>query len=215
MAHRKSPINLPMALACVLLCLTLISINLTGGLYAKYTSSGSSPETARVIKFGDLTLTETGDFVEGGSTMMIVPGVDIQKKATVYFAGSEAATYVFVTVVLSSDWTPDSETAPKVFTLPIPGADGIPGMSWTVADGWSFLQKGIGNDYVYYLELAPNEKLEGRDIIKDGRVTVSDGITRFQIDAMTGITVTFRAAVVQSGGFESADAAWESLSKKG
>lgn len=43
--------NIPMCLAGVLFCLTLISIHLTGGLYAKYTTRSESEDLARVAKF--------------------------------------------------------------------------------------------------------------------------------------------------------------------
>ena len=38
----------------------------------------SGSDSARVITFGDLTLTETGDFYEEGK-LMIIPGVDLKK----------------------------------------------------------------------------------------------------------------------------------------
>lgn len=43
--------NIPMCLAGVLFCLTLISIHLTGGLYAKYTTRSEFEDLARVAKF--------------------------------------------------------------------------------------------------------------------------------------------------------------------
>ena len=52
MGERKpSKVNIPMCIACVLLCLTLFSIHLTAGLYARYTASSESTDTARVAKF--------------------------------------------------------------------------------------------------------------------------------------------------------------------
>ena len=50
--HNKSTrINIPMCAACVLLCLTLLSIHLTSGLYAKYTATATGSDSARVAKF--------------------------------------------------------------------------------------------------------------------------------------------------------------------
>lgn len=52
MASRKrAKINLPMAVACVLLCLTLFSIHLTSGLYARYVSKGEGSDDSRVAQF--------------------------------------------------------------------------------------------------------------------------------------------------------------------
>lgn len=52
-------VNIPMALACVLLCLTLITTHLTGGLFARYTATAQASDSARVAKF-QVTGTENG-----------------------------------------------------------------------------------------------------------------------------------------------------------
>ena len=200
-------INIPMCIAAVLFCLTLISIHLTGGLYAKYISSASGGDSARVIAFGDMTLTETGDFYEA-SKLMIIPGVDLTKKAVVDFAGSEAATYVFIEVEPSAAWqTSDNQK----FSITM---NSKTAMQWSVAEGWSFLVLKNGA-YVYYRELAPNTVLKDVDIIaEDGKITVSDRITKSEIASMTGISIKLRASVVQAGGFASPEAAWNSVSAK-
>lgn len=203
---RKPKKNIALRLAGILFCLTLVSFYMVSGLFAKYTTSGKGSDSARVIKFGDITLTETGDFYEGNK-MWIVPGLDIKKDAKVSFEGSEAATYVFVQVQVSDHWSCDD----GVFTME--GGK----ISWKVADGWNRLY-----DDVYYRALKPNETLANADIIKDGIVTVSDGINRgdmLDIEEVGGvkktISVAFRAYVVQSSGFASAQAAWDSLAGKG
>lgn len=203
---RRPKRNIALRLAGILFCLTLVSFYMVSGLFAKYTTSGKGSDSARVIKFGDITLTETGDFYEGGNKMWIVPGLDIKKDAKVSFEGSEAATYVFVQVQVSDHWSCDD----GVFTME--GGK----ISWTVADGWERLY-----DNVYYRALKPNETLTA-DIIKYGIVTVSDGINRgdmLDIEEVGGvkktISVAFRAYVVQSSGFASAQAAWDSLKGKG
>lgn len=48
---KQGKINIPMMLACVLLCLTLITTHLTGGLFARYTAKGEGGDSARVAKF--------------------------------------------------------------------------------------------------------------------------------------------------------------------
>lgn len=59
MAKRKNPsrVNIPMCAAGVLLCLTLFSIHLTSGLYAKYTATATGSDSARVAKF-EITTTD-------------------------------------------------------------------------------------------------------------------------------------------------------------
>lgn len=48
---RQTQINIPICLACVLLCLTLISIHMTGNMYARYTSAGQGSDITNVAKF--------------------------------------------------------------------------------------------------------------------------------------------------------------------
>ena len=53
--------NIPTFAALVLLLLTMITTHMTGGLYARYTTTGSSKNSARVAKFDvDFTLTGSG-----------------------------------------------------------------------------------------------------------------------------------------------------------
>lgn len=204
---KTAKVNIPMCIASFLFCLTLISIHLTSGLYAKYITSASGGDSASVITFGDLSLTETGDFYEDNK-LMIVPGVDLQKKAVVDFAGSEAATYVFIEVK-SSAWQTAANN--KSFSIT---SNNKTAMQWSIADGWDFLKFANGT-YVYYRELAPNTALHDVDIIaEDGKITVSDQITKSEIAAMTGISIKLRATVVQSGGFDGPETAWNSVAAK-
>ena len=209
--HKKtSKVNIPMCVAAFLFCITLVSIHLTSGLYSKYVSSSSSNDSARVVTFGDLTLTETGDFYEENK-LMIIPGVDLTKKAMVKFSGSEAATYVFVEINPSASW---QTTDNKTFFITL---NNKTAMQWSVADGWKYLMKsdnGTDTTYIYYRELAPNIPLVGADIIDNGIITVSDQITRNEIKSMTGISINFRATVVQSGGFADPEAAWNAVAAK-
>lgn len=205
MKHTK--INIPMCLAGILLCLTLISVYMTSGLYAKYTVKEAGGDSARVIRFGDIRLTESGDF-QPDHPGMIVPGVKLTKKAVVDFAGSESATYVFVKIVPSAGWqSPDGRSFSFV-------GSGKTLMEWSVDDSWTYL-KTDEDAYIYYCELSPNTPLSEIDIIADGLVTVSEQITRKDIVRMTGISIDISAAVVQSGGFDGAAAAWDSIRGKG
>lgn len=205
--HKKTAkVNIPMCIASFLFCLTLISIHLTSGLYAKYIITASGSDSARVITFGDLILTETGDFYEE-SKLMIIPGVDLQKKATIDFKGSESATYVFVEIIPTGWSTTDNVT----FSLL---SNGETAMQWRVADGWIFLKSDNGT-YIYCRELAPNAELDEVDVIaNDGKITVGADIRRSEIKTLTGVSIKLRASVIQSGGFESPTAAYDSITEK-
>ena len=174
---RKAKVNILIFIACFLFCLTLISIHLTSGLYAKYISFASGNDSARVITFGDLTLTETGDFNTEGK-LMIIPGVDLTKKAEVDFTGSEAATYVFIEITPAEWQTTDRQT------FSIHSGDKVL-MQWSVAEGWIYL-KNDNRAYVYYRALAPNTGLDKADVIADdGKITVSEYITKSEMQTLT------------------------------
>lgn len=204
---RTAKINTPMCFALVLLCLTMISVHMTGGLYAKYITTASNGDSARVVGFDALTLTETGDFYEDNK-LMIIPGVDLTKKAMVTFAGSEVATYVFVEVV-PTGWKAAEDN--KSFSITM---NSKILMQWSVASSWTFLTSANGA-YIYYCELNPNEVLNSADIIAaNGKISVSNQITKSEISAMTGICIKLRAMVVQASGFESPQEAWDSIAVK-
>lgn len=60
MAGRKH--NIPMCLALILLMLTMITTHLTGGLYARYTTTATASDSARVAKFDvQCNVTKDGD----------------------------------------------------------------------------------------------------------------------------------------------------------
>lgn len=217
--RNQAKINIPMFLAGILFCLTLFSIHMTGGLYAKYTTSGSGNDSARVITFGDLTLTESGKYQQNDTAkeFKIIPGVNIQKQATVSFTGSEAATYVFVEVMPSDKWSVGTDNF--AFTT----LDSK--LSWAVANGWNYL-KDTSSPWVYYIALGPNVALN-KNIIADisgdstnGNIAVSDEITKSELAKLTDdsdnpiLSIKFQAYVVQSGGFETPAAAWASVSGK-
>lgn len=47
----KTKLNIPMVAALILLLMTMISVHMTSGLYARYTTSASGTDSARVAKF--------------------------------------------------------------------------------------------------------------------------------------------------------------------
>lgn len=230
---KKPKMNIAMNIAMVLFCLTVFTTYLASGLYAKYSTQATGSDSARVIKFGEISIAETGDFLlEAGqptNKMQILPGVDIMKQAVVSFGGSEAATYVFLEVVVSDHWSYNN----RVFSA----ENGK--IQWTIQDSWTKLNT---DGLVFYKTLEPNQIMasqsdigpdeatnavsgdvfvvttEDKDANRDGKkaysVTVKSDITRNQLETLTGVSVSFRASVVQANGFDSVAAAWQSLSAK-
>jgi|GEM_PF-2072287 len=207
-SRRKKRHNIPIYLACLLLCLTLISIHFSSGLYAKYTTTVSGSDSARVIKFGDITLTESDSSpITDDQKFIIIPGVTIKKNPLISFAGSEAMTYIFVEIEVSSHWDHDLSGDKHLFTI------NTDQLSWQVAEGWKDLCDD-GSTYVFYHELAPNTGFSA-GIIDEGQIIVSSGITASDLSSIlsTGNPyINVRAMAVQGNGFDSATDAWNTVS---
>lgn len=172
-----------------LLYLAVVTFALTGVTFSRYVASAHSQDEARVITFGDLTVTDSG-------SAQVQPGVAAKKDLTVRFEGSEAAVYVFAEV--QGDWTRGADN--RTYTY------GAGSLSWRVADGWTHLQ-----DNVYYRELAPNTVLDA-GLIDGGAVDVSEDMTRTQMQAAAGtLHIRVQAAAVQREGGDTAQIAWERL----
>ena len=196
--------ELMMLLAGICLCLVLISSHLTSGLYARYSTSASGSDSARVIRFNQLTVTEQGSFTSSGSgenKFVFIPGVPIEKDIRISFGGSEASTIVFV-AINAPDWT---------VTDNLHFVDSQGHLSWSVADGWEFL-KSDQDLHVYYKELTPNETLNDVGFIKGGMVQVSASGTVAIYATYPPTQFSVRGYAVQANGFDTVAAAWDSAS---
>lgn len=227
-AHRKrrrsnSRTNKPIAMAMVLLYLTIFSVYLTSGLYAKYTTQDNAGDGARVIKFGGLTLTETCGYENNAEPseqdLVIIPGVNLIKDVEVSFTGSEADTYIFVEAEMKG-WVTNDHVNFSVMSEAVENENGEivksseAYMSVSVNGEWKFLTSDK-DKYVYYLLLESNTEMPEnaeKFIAKDGLITVSPKITRTEIKDMTDIEINITAYAAQAGGFLSPQAAWESVS---
>ena len=69
--HHNTKMNIPMCLAAILLCLTLFSFYLCGGLYARYTTSDSGEDAARVARFD---VSEDGAYFSKNLLIETAPG---------------------------------------------------------------------------------------------------------------------------------------------
>lgn len=198
--------NILMRITSVLLCLTILSIYLTTGLYARYTTNISENDDARVIDFGNVFIEESGTFETDG-TMMIIPGVDLTKNAFVKFDGSESSTFVFVEVKTSSNW---QRTNNDFFIKE--GTKNL--IIWSVASEWDYL-KTDNNTHIFYRELEANTTMNSNIVANNGVLTVDRMITSTELSNMNGTYINFRAKVVQSNGFETPLLAWETINTNG
>lgn len=169
-----------------LLYLAVATFALTGVTFSRYVASAHSQDGARVITFGDLTVTDSG-------SVQVQPGVPAEKDLTVRFEGSEAAVYVFAEV--QGGWTRGADN--RTYTY------GGGSLSWRVADGWTYLQ-----DNVYYRELAPNTALDA-GLIDGSAVNVSENMTRTELEELSkALHIHVQAAAVQREGGDTAETAW-------
>lgn len=221
MAKRRSgrKVNIPICLAAILLCLTLLSIHLSSNVFARYTVTVDGNDNARVIDFQQLEI----DDLEM-ERITVIPGVDIPRDPSVTFGGSESATYVFLEVYLqngsaATNWavSADGMTYRALYHDHDfdPATPNAPGLTWAVAGEWTYLPNTF-EPYAYYQALDPNDPLTA-SVIKDGVITVADSMLEDTLARIgpeggaTNLSVNFSASVVQSIGFTSPTEAWNSL----
>ena len=142
---------------------------------------------------GDINIKLT----ETENTYKIVPGVDIAKDPKVTVEAKSEACWLFVKVV-ETDWPPYTEND-----------DATRKVSYAIADGWTPL---AGETGVYYREVPADETDQYFYVLADNKVTVSENLTKAEINAITAIatppTLRFTAYAVQREGMASAEAAW-------
>lgn len=189
-------------LRAILLYICLCTFVVVGVTFSKYIASSGDGDSARVVKFDDISITETGDFVNGGENggkLLLVPGTELEKKACVNFAGAETASYVFLEVSEGGF----EYSAPRSFT-----AQGGK-ISLSIGDEWNVLDTSDGR-HIYYIELEPNTPLNEFPIIKDNAVSVDWKLKNSELSNMDALSIAFKATAVQTDG-RSAAAAWDMM----
>lgn len=156
MKHRISALA-----AATMLCLTLLSVCLTCGLYARYTTNGGGDEKARVAKFGQLSLA-----MDQTDKVKLLPGsiksVTLDPKVTMTASEVAVAVYVYVSLPEGSQWTYDDDT--RSFCCgPI---------LWTVANDWNYLENDGKQTYTFYRFLAPGDSLNSEPVVVGGIMQV-------------------------------------------
>ena len=221
--RREPVLNAAMCLAVVLFWLVIITTYMSSGLFAKYSTMGMGGDSARVIQFGELTVTETLDIgvTPTGGDLIFVPGTTMKKEITVDFEGSEADTVVFVELE-AKGWNFTAPNAPDPASFALKQGENTL-MSWEVESSWNYLASD-GERHVFYIFLDSNTLLENKPVIKDGMITVNVA-TYDAYDALAGadLNLDITAYAVQANGFYAPDrdtavdvatAAWNSVKSK-
>lgn len=214
--NKKAKFRLPFS--AVLLYLALIAAALSGVTFSRYVTGTTVSDSARVAMMKELTVTETG-MPDGLDQRVILPGVDMTKQAVVDFKGSEMACYVFCAIT-ANGWT-------RADNFHYTAGNGL--LNYAVDNTkWIFLQ-GDGSTSVYYCIVNANTELHANVLAEDGKITVSENITKSQLNALAEpaapLSIKISATAVQYHGFsegpsagyteaERAEAAWNAVKGK-
>lgn len=189
--EQKSNFRLPFS--AVLLYLLLLAATVSCMTLSKYVTGTTVGDTARVAIMRDITVTETGNFAEPDK-WVITPGVDMIKNAVVNFEGSEMACYVFCEIK-TTGWSRLDEHS-FAFSG---GSENI--LGWAVNNDWKFLS-GNGSEAVYYRTVSANSGLTADVLADGGKITVSENITKTQLDSLPkDMQIKISATAVQYNGF--------------
>ena len=188
--NKKAKFRLPFS--AVLLYLALIAAALSGVTFSRYVTGTTVGDSARVAMMKELTVTET----DGSEQRVILPGVDMNKRAVVDFKGSEMACYVFCAIT-ANGWTRATDNFHYTAGTDI--------LNWAVDDAkWTYLQED-GSTSVYYCIVNANTALHADVLAEDGKITVSENITKSQLDALAAsakpLSIKISATAVQYHGF--------------
>lgn len=224
-SKREPVVNVAMTAALIMFWLVIITTYMSAGLFAKYSTGDTAGDSARVIKFHELTVEENDVENSTGGKFIFIPGVPLEKDITVTFGGSEAVSVVFVTLDVIG-WDANADADGNIYDFAMHYDVDKNGtskeiMNWSVAEAWTYLTSETltpkGNRYVYYMVADPNTPV-AQQVIKDGQIAVSDqgyradyaGMTKDKVDLQLNAT----AYAVQANGFKTVGEVWTSLRAK-
>lgn len=196
--------DLPVKSYIIYLCVALFLT--TGVTFSRYITTTTSGDGARVAQFGELSITESTI----PEKFIFAPGFTITTDPKVRFSPNEMSAYVFVAIDADS-WV-FNEVSNDAYSY-----DGGK-LTWSVnTDDWTYVTyDSTEKTAVFYKLVPPGEELNNVSVIKDDTTVVSENVKRTDMDGITEsfMDITFRAYAVQSGGFETAESAWNSVKNK-
>ena len=171
-------------LVVAMLAVTLLIGCAIGGTVAWLTDKTTA--VVNTFTYGDIniTLAETT-----GNSYKIIPGVNITKDPKVTVKANSEACWLFVKVEEEGTFVANKVT-------------------YSIAGGWT---QGDGTNIpanVYYREVGAVTADTDFAVLKDNKVTVSDTLTKEDIQNITNPTLTFTAYAVQKDGIADAATAW-------
>ena len=172
--------------AMLALTLVLAAYWAVGGT-AAWLAAKSDP-IASTFTFGDINITLKDEDPQEGQ-IKIIPGVDIPKDLKVTVQADSVDCWLFVKVKENGTFVDGKVT-------------------YSIADGWI---KGNGTQIpkdVYYREVREVTAERAFSVLKDDKITVSNELTKQDIQNITDPTLTFTAFAVQMEGINTAAEAW-------
>ena len=176
------------ALLLALCAVLLVAVSVLGTM--AYLTSETQVIT-NTFTVGDINIALTETKPESKQAK-IIPGVDIEKDPKVIVKANSEACWLFVKVEQAGTFVTDKVTYSVM----------------TGADGWTALTDNPG---VYYREVGAVTSDTSFDILENNKVTVSDTLTKADVNAITAENqpkLTFTAYAVQKECIDTAAAAW-------
>ena len=177
-------------LVVAMLAVTLLIGCAIGGTVAWLTATTDS--VVNTFTYGDINITLT-ESKPADRQAKIIPGVDIEKDPKVTVKANSEACWLFVKV----------EESGKFVENKVP---------YSIATGWTQGDDTNIPENVYYREVGAVTENTDFAVLKDNMVTVSDTLTKEDIQNITNPTLTFTAYAVQKDGIDTVEAAWEKVS---
>ena len=171
-----------------LLALVLVIGYVAGGTVAWLIDTSAT--VTNTFTYGDINITlEENAGKNNNYNFKIIPGVNIEKDPKVTVLANSEDCWLLVEVE-EINWPTAKEE------------DRTNKVSWKIADGWQLVP---GQTNVYYREAKANESFP---VLKDNVVTVSENLTKTEINTAVQPQLKFTAYAVQKDNVISAEAAW-------
>ena len=175
-----------------LLALVLVIGCVAGGTVAWLVAK--TEPVVNTFTYGNINIALTEEAGGTEKQFKIIPGTNIVKDPKVTVTAGSEDCWLFVKVV-EEHW--------PTATL----EDGTRKVSYAIADGWTKVE---GQTNVYYREVKATDTVREFPVLKGNIVTVSDQLTKGDIQA-TPPTLTFTAYAVQQENIDNAKTAWEKV----
>lgn len=175
-----------------LLALVLVIGCVAGGTVAWLVAK--TEPVVNTFTYGNINIALTENAGGTEKQFKIIPGTNIVKDPKVTVTAGSEDCWLFVKVV-EEHW--------PTATL----EDGTRKVSYAIADGWTMVE---GQTNVYYREVKATDTAREFPVLKGNIVTVSDQLTKGDIQA-TPPTLTFTAYAVQQENIADAKTAWEKV----